>query len=98
MSTFLNLQMEIKSEKLTEISTMDLIIDSCGGMGWLINLALLAMLGYSLYIISERFQTLRRAMREEEDFIVKIKSLLLEGNLDAAKKYCANSESPSARM
>jgi len=98
MSTFLNLQIEITSTKITEVSTWDLIMDSNGGIGWLINLLLLAMFGYSVYIISERYQTLKRSMREEEDFIVKIKSLLLEGNLEAAKKYCTNSESPSARM
>ena len=98
MSTFLNLQIQIKSTKITEVSTWDLIMDSNSGIGWLVNLTLLGMFAYSLYIISERYQTLNRSMREEEDFIVKIKSLLLEGNLEAAKKYCTNSESPSARM
>ena len=98
MSTFLNLDIEITTTKITEVSTWDLIIDSNSGIGWLINMLLLAMFGYALYIISERYQTLKRSMREEEDFIVKIKSLLLEGNIDAAKKYCTNSESPSARM
>lgn len=98
MSAFLNLQLQITSTKVTEVSTWDLIMDSNSGIGWLINLALLALFCYSVYIISERFQTLRRAMREETDFITKIKGLLLEGNLDAAKKYCTNSESPSARM
>lgn len=98
MSTFLNLQIQINSTKVTEVSTWDLIMDSNSGIGWLINLLLLAMFCYSVYVISERYQSLNRAMREEDDFIMKIKSLLLEGNLEAAKKYCSNSESPSARM
>jgi biopolymer transport protein ExbB len=98
MSMFLPLAIEIKSEKVTETSVMDLIIDSNGGIGWLINLALLAMFAYSMYIIFERFQALKRALREEEDFLSKIKGLLLEGNMEAARKYCANSESPSAKM
>jgi len=99
MSTFLNLQVQvINSTKITELSTWDLIMDSNSGIGWMINLILLGMFGYSIYIISERFQTLKRSGREEEDFVVKIKSLLLEGNMEAAKKYCTNSESPSARM
>ena len=92
------LQIKIVTEKVTEVSTMDLIMDSNGGIGWLINLGLLALLGYSVFIIAERYQTLNRALREEEDFVNRIKNLLLEGNMEAARKLCVNSESPSARM
>lgn len=91
-------QIKIVTEKVTEVSTMDLIMDSNGGIGWLINLALLALFGYSVFIIAERYQTLNRALREEEDFVNRIKNLLLEGNMEAARKLCVNSESPSARM
>ena len=102
MSTFLKLQVQVvetaTASGVKEISTTDIIGDSNSGIGWLINLCLLGIFGYVVYVFGERFQTLRRALREEEDFMGKIKSLLLEGNFDAAKKYCSNSESPSARM
>lgn len=102
MSAFLNLQVQVVETAtrsgVKEVSTMDIISNSNAGFGWLINLALLAIFGFSVYIFAQRSQALKRAMREEEDFLGKIKSLLLEGNFDAAKKYCSNSESPSARM
>ena len=102
MSAFLNLQMVVGNEPATstvkEISILDIIIDSNAGIGWVVNIGLLAMFGYVVYIFFERFMALKRASREEEDFLKKIKVFLNEGNIDAAKKFCANSESPSARM
>lgn len=101
MSAILNLQMvvEDKAGKADEgISVFDLIIDSNAGIGWLVNLGLLAMFGYVVYIFFDRYTALRRASREEDDFLRKIKGYLLEDNIDAARKFCSNSESPSARM
>ncbi len=102
MSALLNLQMVVGDEaakaSVNKISIMDIIIDSNAGIGWLVNLGLLAMFGYVVYIFFERFTALRRASREEDDFLRKIKGYLEEGNIDAARKFCANSESPSARM
>ena len=102
MSAFLNLQMVVGDEAATstvkEISILDIIIDSNAGIGWVVNIGLLAMFGYVVYIFFERFMALKRASREEEDFLKKIKGFLNDGNIDAAKKFCANSESPSARM
>lgn len=102
MSAFLNLQMVVGEEAaksgIQEVSIWGIIVDSNAGIGWIINLGLLAMFGYVAYIFFERFMALKRASREEEDFLKKIKTYLLEGNIDAAKKFCANSESPSARM
>jgi len=102
MSAFLNLQMVVgdgaAKSGIQELSVWGIIVDSNAGIGWIINLGLLAMFGYVAYIFFERFMALKRASREEEDFLKKIKGYLLEGNLDGAKKFCANSESPSARM
>lgn len=102
MSTFLNLQMVVGDQAAEtaskEISIWGIIVDSNAGIGWLINIGLLAMFGYVAFIFFERYMALKRASREEEDFLKKIKTFLLEGNIDAARKFCANSESPSARM
>jgi biopolymer transport protein ExbB len=102
MSTFLNLQMVVGDQAAEtaskEISIWGIIVDSNAGIGWLINIGLLAMFGYVAFIFFERYMALKRASREEEDFLKKIKGYLLEGNIDAARKFCANSESPSARM
>lgn len=101
MSAILNLQMvvEDKAAKADDgISVFDLIIDSNAGIGWIVNIGLLAMFVYVVYIFFDRYTALRRASREEDDFLRKIRGFLLEGNIDAARKFCANSESPSARM
>lgn len=94
----MNLQMVIEEPKVQDVSVWGIIIDSNAGIGWIINIGLLAMLCYVAYIFFERYMALKRASREEEDFLRKIKTFLLEGNIDAARKFCANSESPSARM
>ncbi len=78
----------------TDISVMDLIMQS----GMMVNLFLLAIFGYAVYVFAERYLALRRATREEDDFLGKIKGFLHEGNIDAAKKFCSNSDGPSARM
>lgn len=98
MSAFLNLQMVVEEPKVQDVSVWGIIIDSNAGIGWIINIGLLAMLGYVAFIFFERYMALKRASREEEDFLRKIKAFLIEGNIDAARKFCANSESPSARM
>ena len=92
------LQIETVPTEASEISVWGIIGQSNAGMGWLINLSLLAMFGYVMYVFTERYLALRRASREEEDFLSKIKGYLLDGNIDAAKKFCSNSDSPSARM
>jgi biopolymer transport protein ExbB len=81
-----------------EISLGEIISQSNAGIGWLINILLLAIFGYVAYIFVERFMMLRRASREEDDFFMKIKSYLLDGKLDEAKKHCEHSESPVARI
>lgn len=78
----------------SDVSVMDLIMKS----SWVINLSLLAIFGYAVYVFAERYMALRRATREEDDFLGKIKGLLHDGNIDAAKKFTSNSDGPSARM
>ena len=82
----------------TSISVMDIMGQSNAGIGWLINLLLFAMFGYVIYVFVERYMALRRASREEADFLSRIKDYLKEGKIEEAKKFCVNSSSPSARM
>jgi biopolymer transport protein ExbB len=81
-----------------EIPLWDIIQDANAGIGWIINLSLMLMLGYVIFIFVERFLALRKASKEEGGFLSKIKEYLISGEIDAAKKLCASSESPSARM
>ena len=87
-----------KTVGVKEISVWEIISQSNAGIGWIINLLLLLMFAYVMYVFTERYLALRRASREEADFLSKIKGFLLDGNIDGAKKFCSNSDSPSARM
>jgi biopolymer transport protein ExbB len=78
----------------TDISVWNLIMNS----SMIINLSMLAIFGYAVFIFSERYMELRRASRQEPDFLEKIKGYLNDGNIDAAKKYCSNSDGPCARI
>ena len=81
-----------------ETSVWEIIDQSNAGIGWIINLLLLLMFAYVIYVFTERFLALRRASKEEANFLSKIKMFLVEGNIDGAKKLCSGSDSPSARM
>jgi len=81
-----------------EVPIWDIIQDSNAGIGWVINLSLVLMMGYVVFIFVERYLALRKASREEGDFLSKIKQYLTSGQVDEAKKLCISSNSPSARM
>lgn len=52
----------------------------------------------SIYILIERFITIRKASKDTNKFMEKIKSLILQGDVKSAKALCENTESPVARM
>lgn len=85
------------SSVLTDISVFDIFSNSNSGIGWLINLLLIAMLGYAVFIIISRYLALKKD-HIEEDFSAQIKSFLQEGKIDEARLYCSNSDNPSAKI
>lgn len=82
----------------SEISVGDIISESNGGIGWFINLLLFALLGWTIYTVAERYLAMKSATREDSDFLSKIKSFLMDGDVDGARKYCSNSDVPAARI
>lgn len=52
----------------------------------------------SVYIMIERFITIRKASKDTNKFMEKIKSLILQGDVKSAKALCEQTESPVARM
>ena len=73
------------------------LIDLIGKGGW-IMLPILLLLIVALYIIIERYITIRKAAGEPEAFMGGIRSLMVKGDLQGAKMYCAQHPSPLARM
>ena len=62
----------------------------------MIPLLLLSLL--SIYIFVERLQVIRRAAREDNSFMERIKDYIHEGNIDSALKLCKKTNTPYARL
>lgn len=89
---------ENAADGVKDVPLWDIIKDSSQGFGLVINLILALMLGYAIFVFVERFFALRKATKEEQGFVNKIKEYLQDGKVDSAKDYCSRSNSPSARM
>ncbi len=83
---------------IKEVPLWDIIATSNEGMGWIINLILMLMLGYAIFVFVERYLALRKASVEDDNFVAKVKAYIMEGKIDSAKDLCGRSSSPSARM
>ncbi|MDO7873609.1 MotA/TolQ/ExbB proton channel family protein [Hymenobacter sp. ASUV-10] len=75
------------------LSLIDLIMKG----GWImVPLFLLSFV--SIYIIIERYITIRRAAGNPDSFMAGIRALMVKGDLPGAKMLCAQNPSPLARM
>lgn len=81
-----------------EVPLWDIIDASNAGIGWVINLILVIMLGYTVFVFVERFLALRKATKEEAGLLNGVKSNVQNGNIEGAKQLCMASESPIAKM
>ncbi|MBS1580811.1 MAG: MotA/TolQ/ExbB proton channel family protein [Bacteroidetes bacterium] len=67
------------------------------GSWWIMGpLALMSLV--TVYVVIERSMALRKALRQDKDFIPKVRDYIHDGKIDSALNLCAQSGSPSARM
>lgn len=105
MSVLLSLQQELAGaasqvpeltqvvDKATEMNLLELTMKG----GWImIPLFLLSFL--AIYIFFERVFVIRKANKEDNSFMNRIKDYIREGKIDSAKNLCRTVNSPSARM
>jgi biopolymer transport protein ExbB len=79
------------------LSIMDLI--SSGGIGGNIIMGTLGLLSiYAIYILIERFSTIKKASIEDESFLKSIKNFVEQKDIQAAKTLCKNTDNPVSRM
>ena len=52
----------------------------------------------AIYVLIERLFALRKATKEDANFMSQIKDFISSGKLDAAKSLCASTDTPYARM
>ena len=76
-----------------ELTLLDFAIKG----GWvMIPIILLSLV--AAYIFIERYYVIRRASREDTNFMNRIKDYIHDGKVDAALALCKSTDSPSARM
>jgi biopolymer transport protein ExbB len=77
----------------TKLTLLDLTIKG----GWvMIPIILLSFV--AAYIFIERYYVIRKATKEDVNFMNRIKDYIHEGKIDAALTLCKSTDSPSARM
>jgi biopolymer transport protein ExbB len=75
------------------LSVIDLAI--AGGF-MMIPIGLLSII--AVYLFIERLLTINKANKEPEQFMSKVKELVLKGDIGGAKLLCAQNDTPVARM
>ena len=77
----------------TEINVIDLAFKG----GWIMVVLLLLSL-MAIYIFIQRLMVIRRAGKEDESFMNRIKDYSHDGKVDSALNLCRQTHTPSARM
>lgn len=81
------------TEMTREIPVWDLVMQG----GWtMIPLGILSVM--TIYIFVERFLMIQKALKDERNFMIKVKEYLVEGKIDAARALCSQTNNPAARM
>jgi biopolymer transport protein ExbB len=81
------------TSNVPSISLLDLIMKG----GWvMVPIAILSLL--AVYIMIERYITIKRASKDTTTFMEKVKSLIIQGDVKGAKALCQQTDSPIARM
>jgi biopolymer transport protein ExbB len=83
----------LQSKPTESISILELAI-----MGGITMIPLVLLFVWGLYIFLERIFTLQKATKDPQPLLDKIKSLVLNGDVQAAKVVCAKVNTPIARM
>lgn len=79
-------------------SVWDIIDKSNEGLGLTINLIILVMAAWTIFVFIERFLAIRKALESEKSLLKNVKSDLESNNIQGAIAKCANSDSPVGKM
>jgi biopolymer transport protein ExbB len=90
-----SLSMPIDNEKT--LSIVELI--SSGGLGGNIIMSTLGVLSiFAIYILIERYSTIKKASKDDDSFLKSIKNFVEQKDMLAAKTLCQNTDNPVSRM
>lgn len=80
-------------DAITSTALIDLLFK-----GGILMIPLAILLVIALYIFFERYMTIKKASKIDPNFINNIKDYVANGNIEAAKTLCKNTDSPIASM
>ena len=90
-------QNPVETDEAIRENILDLIAKG-GPIGIVIVSILLVLSVIAMYIFIERWLTIKRAGKIDENFINNIRASVMAGNIEGAKALCRNTDSPIARM
>lgn len=79
------------------LSILDLILGGGPG-GILIMITLFILSVIAVYIFLERYLTIKKAAKEDINFMNEIKDFIHDGKIEAARSLCKTTQTPIARM
>lgn len=94
---FQNADVDIVEEEVQSQSIINIIL-SGGPLGVAIVAILLVLSILALAIFLERYMSLQRASKIDENFINNIRASVASGNIEGAKALCRGTDTPVARM
>ncbi len=93
----------IETEKITgevtekTLSIIELI--TSGGVGGSLVMGALGILSiFAIYILIERYSTIKKVSKEDASFLKSIQNFVEAKDIEAAKTLCKNTDSPISRM
>ena len=98
------LQTQLSSDSINNLiveeKTLSIIeLISAGGIGGNIIMGTLGVLSiYAIYILIERYSTIKKASIEDESFLKSIRNFVEHKDIQAAKTLCKNTDNPVSRM
>ncbi|HCK22817.1 MAG TPA: biopolymer transporter ExbB [Bacteroidetes bacterium] len=84
---------DLEAEPAEKLSLISLVMK-----GGLIMIPIALLLLTTVFVYFERFFTISKATRGDKNFMLNIRDYISNGNIDAAKMLCKNTETPYARM
>ncbi len=95
---FIQLLMQGGSVPVENAGAMKLTLFDLAIKGGWVMIPIILLSFVAAYIFIERYYVIRKATKEDMNFMNRIKDYIHDGKIDAALALCRSTDSPSARM
>jgi len=85
--------MGVAASTTSKLSLLDLTLK-----GGIMMIPIVILLIIAIYIFIERYMVIKRSAQIDDNFMNKIRDLVINGNIEGARSLCLSKDSPIARM